>query len=192
MSSSLISNVVLPVVGLGIVLFCILAFKFQWGAALRDKTQRIHGLGLELEVSVLTLFTLVGVVMAFSGIYLQLKGYEGQIKRYEGELRATREALSSAQKTRLTPLVTLEGVSATAMPKLEDVKSEYYEVGNERPVDVTVAPGVRSNQFRLILEVSPGTSIRSLVLRDRRTGESWAFELFAPFEPEYTLKRQGQ
>lgn len=198
MDPNLIISLVLPLLGIMIVVFCVLSFFFPYGERFKDKIQRIKGFGLDLEVSVLTLFIIVGVVLSLTGIYLQVKRYEEQVKRYEEqvlsakeEARVVREALAKAQKMRMKPLVVLEGIDARDMPKLADVKCEYFLFANEKPVAVPVENGINGNQFRLTLEdVTYDTVIRSLILKDRSTKKKWFYENFSPFEPLYTLKKQ--
>jgi len=48
---SLISSTILPLLGIGIIIFCILSFFFPYGGKFKDKTQRFKGLGVDMEVS---------------------------------------------------------------------------------------------------------------------------------------------
>lgn len=63
----LTSSYFLPLLGMGIVVFCVLSFFFPYGEKLKGKIQKIKGFGVDLEVSVLTLFIIIGVILSFSG-----------------------------------------------------------------------------------------------------------------------------
>src|SRR5260370_33460709 len=97
MTSSVISGIILPTFGVGIVLFCLLSFVFPYGERFKDKVQKIKALGVDLEVSVLALFILVGVVMAFVGVYLRVSDYEGRLQLAANDASAMRKALEQAQ-----------------------------------------------------------------------------------------------
>ena len=192
MANSVISSIVLPLLGIVIIVVCLLSFIFPYGQRFKDKTQKIKALGVDMEVSVLTLFVIAGVAMASSGVYLRLKDYERQLRSAEANANAMKEALTQAQRLQMKPFITLEGVSANEMPKLADVRAAYFVFCVDRPVEVAVAPGLSSNQFRISLDdMTSKTVIRSLVLEDRATGRTWTFDNFAPLEPLYTLKKPG-
>ena len=72
----LITNYVMPGIGCIIILVCLLSFFSSFGDKFKDKTQKIKGFGIDLEVSVLSLFILVGVALSFAGIYLNVMNYE--------------------------------------------------------------------------------------------------------------------
>jgi len=196
--SPMISGYVLPFLGIGIVLFCILSFVFPYGEKFKDKTQKIKGFGVDLEVSVLTLFVIIGVVLSLTGLYLQIEGYDNQLKDYERQVAAAKaeavaaqQALERGRRMQMSALITLEGVNAAEMPKLEEMRCEYFLYGSEKPVEVQVGRGLAGNQLRVAFkDITADTVIRSLVLQDRSSQRKWAYENFAPFEPFYVLKRQ--
>jgi hypothetical protein len=103
---------------------------------------------------------------------------------------ATRRALEEAQHLHIRPIVALEGVDASHMPKLSDVRVEYYLYNDERPVVATPAPGFAPDHFQILLEdMTPGTLIRAITLIDQASGRRWALQNIAPLQPEYLLKR---
>jgi hypothetical protein len=191
MTSSVISGIILPTFGVGIVLFCLLSFVFPYGERFKDKVQKIKALGVDLEVSVLALFILVGVVMAFVGVYLRVSDYEGRLQLAANDANAMRKALEQAHHLHFKPLVALEGVDANHMPKLSDVRVEYRAFGDDRPLTGTAGPGFSPDHFQITLDdVTPATVILALTLEDQATGQRWRrIESILPLQPDYTLKR---
>lgn len=81
-----IGAVLLPLVGILVVVFALLSFLRPNAVTLQGKTQKIKGFGLDLEISVLTLFVLIGMTFSLIGAYLVVQDYEGKI-RETAELR---------------------------------------------------------------------------------------------------------
>ena len=123
MTDSLMSGVILPLTGIGIIIFCILSFLLPYGEKFRDKTQKVKGFGLDLEVSVLTLLILIGVSMSLTGVYLQICDYKGQLDEAIRRRYAAEDALSQTKKMEMKILVTLENAGEDDIPNLCDVKS---------------------------------------------------------------------
>lgn len=188
---TLISSYILPIFGIGIVVFCILSFIFPYGSKFKEKTQKIKGFGLDLEVSVLTLFIIVGVIMSFIGVYLQIKNYEQQLDNSRRGEEAAKIALEQARKREITFVVTLEDVSENDMPKLEDTQCKYLLFGSDKPVRVDVTKGYRSDQFKIILRnLKSDAHIARLELEDLFANRKWIKESFMPFEPNFRLTKE--
>lgn len=184
------SSYFLPLLGIGIVVFCILSFFFPYGEKFKGKIQKIKGFGVDLEVSVLTLFIIIGVILSFSGVYLQIKDYEEQLYQVKKERDTVKERLEEATRMEIKILVTLDGVSENNMPKLEDLQCNYLLYGEEEPVRVDVNKGYTSNQFKITLKELPCKAhIARLVVEDLSTGGKWAKKTFLPFEPNYHLEK---
>lgn len=190
-------HIILPIVGIGIIVFCVLSFFLPYGANFRGKVQKIKGFGVDLEVSVVALFIIVGVGMSFAGIYLEIKNFEERLALADQTRTAARtqrdlamEALRNAKQFHINAFVTLAETTAASMPKLEDVEGSYHPWG-EDPIKAVVTKGLESNQFRIILEdVTRETVIRGIVIEDRATGRKWKSkknESFSPLEPSYAL-----
>jgi hypothetical protein len=144
-----------------------------------------------MEVSVLTLFIIVGFVMSFTGIYFRIRDYENKLASAKADALAAKKALLQGRKMQINALITLEGTSGNDMPRLEEVECKYFLYGIEQPVEVQVSTGLTDKQFRIVLkDITPDTVIRRLVLKDRSTQRKWILNNFAPFEPFYNLKRE--
>ena len=189
--NSFISRLFLPFLGIGILIFCILSFFFPYGEKFKDKIQKIKGFGVDMEVSVLTLFIILGVILSLTGIYIQIKDYEEQLYRAKKEKDAVKEALEQSKKMEMKILVTLEDISENNIPKLEDIQCKYFLYGDEDPVMVDVTKGYRSNQFKITLtDITSKAHIAQLVLEEISTRRKWVKENFMPFEPMYELKKE--
>lgn len=183
--------------GIMVVLFCLSSYIFPFGERFKDKTQKIKGFGVDLEVSVITLFILIGFVLTFSGIFLQLKDYDRQLQELE-RTRTERDAkidfmqrqLTQLQKMEVHALVTLEGVDRRHLPKLQDLDCSYTFPGGElaKPESAPVSLGVGESFQITLKDISRGTLIRHLVVEDRATSRRWAIDNFEPLMPTLSLK----
>ena len=144
-----------------------------------------------MEVSVLTLFIIVGVCMSSFGIYMQINSYEEQLYQAKKAKEKAEEALVSAEKRRITFLITLEDVEEDSMPKLEDIQCKYHGHGVAEGKKADVIKGYTSNQFKIVLkDIKTTAYIMSLVVEDLSTNRKWVKKGFAPFEPDYQLKKE--
>lgn len=187
--NSLIVSYVLPILGIGILLFCFGSFLFSYGERFKGKIQKVKAFGFDLEVSVITFFVIVGLILSLTGAYFQIKNYEGQLIQVQKDRDMAKEALALAKKMEMRAVITLEGISHSNMPKLEDVQCKFLLYGDEEPTNVDVVKGYRSDQFKIILRyISPKAHIAQLVLEDLSSGKKWVKENFMPLEPIYVLK----
>ena len=189
----LINSYVLPLLGAGIIVFCVFSFLLPYGSKFQGKIQHIKGFGVELEVSILTLFVIVGLILSSTGLYLQLKDYNALLDSYKVEVNSMRTAMERGQKFRMTLVLNLGDLQDSEMPKLDDVECEIHIIGIDQPVRVQVNKGILSQQFRITVpDVTTGTYIRRLVLRDRSSNRVWSYDdLISPLEPSYDLARGG-
>ena len=67
-----VPSIVLPIIGIVIVLFCLGSFIFPYGEKFKSTNQVFKGYGLDLEISLLTVFVLLGVALSLTkvGIFL--------------------------------------------------------------------------------------------------------------------------
>ena len=86
MMDTFVTSIILPILGILILIFCVLSFVFPYGAKFKDKKQTINAFGVKLEVSVLTLFILIGVCLSSFGLYTQIKDYEGALYDAKGKI----------------------------------------------------------------------------------------------------------
>ena len=191
----LVGAVVLPLIGILMVLFALGVFVSPRGARLRETTQKIKGFGLDVEVSVLTLFVLIGLTFSLAGIYLIVRDYEKKVSEV-GTLRlelarAERDfsrALAQAKQIDVTALVTLQEPGG-APPLPDDLRCRLHVfAGSTR--QLRVDPGVKPLQYYVNIDnISPAEVIRALECLHPGSNRRWALENFNPLQPEYQLRK---
>lgn len=194
--------VIIPILGFGIIIFCILSFFFPYGDKFKGKIQKIKGFGVDLQISIFTLFIIIGATLVLTGIYLYMEDYEKQLSEAENKVetainkekeaiikeREARNELASAGKIDLRIVVKLEGIEENDMPDIKKVKFEYFVPGSDQPIAADVLPGPEIKSFKIILnDVSSATYITKLVLHEENTGRKWGKVNFMPLEPVFLL-----
>jgi hypothetical protein len=193
-AARLIAVVLLPLVGIGLVLFTLAAFITGIGVRLRDQKQEISGFGLDLKVSVLTLFVLTGVTFSLIGTYLIVQDYEAKIgEAADLRLQLTRAtdafeiALRQARQVDVTALISLQDIG-DAVPNPETLACQLH-LFNAPPRRVRVSPGVERGQYYITLDnLSAGQLLQVLECRD--ADRRWTLGRFNPLEPEYVLRKE--
>ena len=190
-------ELVLPVFGLAILVFSLAAMVFPFGHNLttRPPSQVIKGFGIDLQVSILTLLLIIGSLLTLSAVFFLNRQYDSTVQQLiESKARlasaetAFSKALDAARRIDIRALITLSGVVPESMPLLENVECQYFVFGSNTPARVSVEPGIRSNQFTILLtDVAPSTQIDRLLCRDRQRQRSWALEHFMPLQPALVL-----
>jgi hypothetical protein len=193
--------IVLPLLGMGIIIFCLLSFILPFGERFKGRTQKIKGFGLDMEISIRTLYVLIGLVLAFTGTYLHLKKlkvYDKNQSKYiesiESENARLKEELVKSNKMAINMLVTLEGVGTDHVPALEDLECHYALriTGQQRLFKADVSPGIRNEEFQISLkDMTAETTVWAVIVRDLASNREWTYENpFLPLVPQYTLKRR--
>jgi hypothetical protein len=196
-TATFIGAVLLPLIGICVVLFSIFAFV-RPSNSLKDKTQRIRGFGLDLEVSVLTLFILIGLTFSMAGIYLVTREYEKKIEDLAGakdDLKRAEidfaHALRQARQIDVTAYVTLDGSNDQGVPRPEQLECNLFLFGSQSPRRLSVGPGIQERQYQILIEnLSQAVPIRLLTCQDTLTRRAWKLDQFNPLEPEYRLQKQ--
>jgi hypothetical protein len=159
--------------------------------------QIIKGLGLDLNISLITLLVLVGLVLALTSTYLQIRNYDQQISDAQRRLATLETELSSAGKVNVNAVVNFEGIaSPEEMPDLTNIYCKYHVTGpgGEHWVDgAKVTPGVYPLDLILTLEdISPLSSIERVQVWDRNPAAPRTWELDHAgqvLRPRFVLKR---
>ncbi len=191
---SIFSAVILPILGIIIVIFCASSFIFPYGEKLRDRIQKINAFGVNLEISVITIFIIIGIVMAYTGIFLYVRDYETQLsqtrKGYEtqlSEIRKDYETLRATLRADYTIIVRLPSVDKNRMQsqQLEGRFILYDGTRHETdPPFVDSKPGEYRITFK---DIPKNLRVRELVLTERTTQKSWFKADFTPSQPEFDL-----
>jgi hypothetical protein len=191
------SPVISFILGIVIVIFCILSFILPYGQNFREKTQKIQGFGVNLEVSVVTLLLIIGFVFIFfgSGIWLQLRSIDTRLKSLEADkasadarVRDLQERLDRQSPIDLVAFIKLKGVDAQP-PDVNSVDVVYETAtGRGGPVDISAAPA--SGAFKIaIRDFTRDTMITNIILKTKDGKRRWKLEgSFMPLLPTYELK----
>jgi hypothetical protein len=184
------------VLGIGIIIFCVLSLIFPYGQSFREKTQKIQGFGLNLEVSVLTLLLIIGFVFIFfgSGIWFQLRSIDTRLKSLETEkasadvrVRDLQERLDRQSPMDLVAFIKLK--SQNSPPPNVNAVDVVYETatGGGGPVDVSVAPA--SGAFKIaIRDFTRDTTVTNLIVKTKDGKRKWKLEgSWMPLLPTYEL-----
>lgn len=196
-----IINVCFPLIGIGIIIFCILSFIFPFGRRFKDKVQKIKGFGLDIEVSILTLIILIGFIFSFTGIYLNTRAYEDEIVNKDKQLSSERaksirllEEIERLEKKDISWLLNLESDNVPKMPELNNIVCKYkIRIGRGyKDVEPKVEEGKKNDQFQITFkDITNETVVWKVELRDIKNNTKWIFaEPFSPFVPELQLRKE--
>ncbi len=168
----LLPNLVLPIVGVGIICLCIASFFHPFGQRFKETKQVIRGFGLDLEISVLTLLLLMGFAMAFAGVYLQVQnrmaaGLDDEIKRLQGQVEENREQLRLAGRFMVRADLVLPGNNRITVEDIGKLECRY--VLSAQPdswLQAGVSRGLASNSIRITLaDIGRDDVIQQIELR---------------------------
>jgi len=195
---------VLPIVGVLLIIFCVLAYFSKIGLKVRDKVQEFKFLGTELKISVITFFVLVGMIFIFFWVYLSYNDLLGNLKTNNDALLQLNESLKVSVKQKETEISTmqkaqnksisfnlsLEGLSGASINDLRSFTAYYRTFDKDQNVPLDIIPtGVEErNKFKITInDISVSTFITALVIKHK--DDTWMVENFAPLNPTLTLKK---
>jgi hypothetical protein len=189
-ADGLLVNVVLPLVGLFLLAFCVLAFFLPYGQRFSNARQKVKAFGIDLEVSALTLFVLAALAMLFTGVYIRLTNFEGRVISLQQEL----ENLKNGQVLDVTWRVTLEGVEPATMPNLRNLRGRMVFGPTNQERSVPISLGRRNTELVLILQaVTRDLYIDTLEIIEQPDapniqGRVWRIDNVRAIEPRFTFQ----
>ncbi len=199
----LILKIVLPLIGLAIILICIGAYFFKYGACLKDCIQEFRMFGADLKISIITVFILVGLILIFAGTYFNIVNTNSKLAHmldeekeksnaYQSDLLQLRgqvNLLKMAENKTLNYFLDLD--STNIMPDPKDLKICYKLWGEEdKEKPVICSPVTSFEKQRLLItiyDMKPESFITSLVAVDTRTNRKWKIGSFFPLSPSLKL-----
>jgi hypothetical protein len=193
MLSAQTMTLVMSVAGVVFLFLCLLLIALNRVPTLKAP-QVIKALGIELDVSIITVLVLVGFTLAASSVYLQMKNYEGQIADNQTKLQALDSQLRHSGRVAFTPFVVLDGVSAPEkMPRVSEVACTYVLVdgGNTIYGNATVSTGVSPTSLQIaLLDIPLSADIRHIEITEKRPAKArtWMVDNVGyPLSPSLTL-----
>ncbi|MEP6636986.1 MAG: hypothetical protein ABJB97_09690 [Acidobacteriota bacterium] len=189
-------SLLLSLLGIVILLACLILIGTKRVPELRSN-QTIRALGIDLNISLITLLVLVGLVLALTSTYLQVRNYDEKLLAADRKGASLEAALSRAGKMNVNAVVNLEGVSnPDDMPSLEDVYCRYYVKGPDREGWVErakVTPGIYTMDLVLTIEdISPASSIERIEIKDRNPQHTrtWTLDhVGSVLSPKFLMKK---
>jgi hypothetical protein len=186
--------IVIPLVGVTLILFCLLSYLFPFGERLRGKSQKIKGpFGIDLEVSPVALFFLVGGGLCLSSAYLHYHDAESRLIAKEQELVELRKDYESKLASKQLDLETFLRLPGAETHSLDpnNLVSRYKKNGPESPVEGSVMPGPQPGSVTITLRgVTPETSLRFVELEEKTAPHrKWIYQgAYWPLQPTLDLK----
>ncbi len=192
-----VPTLVLPALGIAIVLFCLASFRFPYGDKLVAVRQMIKGYGLDLQVSLLTVFLLIGVGLSLSGVGIYLltsardvTALNTQIVQLKSDLEKAKKDVERATKMDLSVILKLpQGLDPKTLNN-RSLRCHYVLNEQESDQQVSFAP---SGALKCpILDVKRGDIVEELTLEETSAGRvevlANAREPFHPLQPQINLE----
>jgi hypothetical protein len=174
-------NFWLVIAGILLIFLCMLALFVPHVKSLLTKPQEFSGLGVNMRVSILTVFVLMGFILSLSSFALQWQGfmtrendYKNKIGALESEKKQLEEQQTRARKFDMTIVLRPKGLNEVL--NTDEWSCVYYlEDSSGRPSRAISAPLVRAKEgksFKVTLEgITPETRIYSIKLKKGK--KSW-------------------
>lgn len=190
-------SLILSFLGIIILLACLVLIATKRVPELKSP-QIIKGLGLDLNISLITLLVLVGLLLALTSTYLQVRNYDQQISDAQRKVTILESALARAGKVNVNAIINFEGMTESEMPDLTNIYCKYYVKGpdGEHWVDrAKITPGVYPLDLVLTVEdITPLSSIERIQIWDRNPEKPRSWELNNVgqiLSPRFVLKRKS-
>jgi uncharacterized membrane protein YwzB len=192
-------NSVMPIVGVILIFLCFLAYFFPATRALREKNQVFEGAGVKMQVSVLTVFVVMGFALSLSSFALQYKGYLDQAEKftekeqqYKEDLKARDASIellkSQNEKERpfdMSILLRPEAKNGAVNTHTGAWTCDYkiFNSGHlsetSKPIKAPTTTGIGAGTVRVSLQnITLGTTITELTLSNGK--RRWVYPTFAP------------
>lgn len=178
----------IPGFGMSVLAFCVLSYLFPYGERFKDKVQRIDLHVVKLEVSVLTLFVLVGLAMTLSVFYERT-----DTKTLRDKVQAEESTIERLRDNNITVDAVLEGVTSDSeMPRVGDVNCYFWAANSKHNCIVSESP----NGLALALhfeQIDPVITMESVVIEEKydasnpKPHRSWSTVSYRPFRPRVML-----
>jgi hypothetical protein len=189
-------SLLLSLLGIVILLVCLILIGTKRVPELKSN-QTIKAMGIDLNISLITLLVLVGLTLALTSTYLQIRNYDEKLTVAERKEASLEAALSRAGKMNVNSVVNLDGInSAEEMPKLEDIYCRYYVKSPDREGWVErakVTPGIYTLDLVVTFEdITPMSSIERIEIKDRNPQHprTWTLDHVGyVLSPKFLIKR---
>jgi len=183
---------IIPGLGIAVLMFCLLSYFFPYGERFKDMVQKIDLQVVKLEVSVLTLFVLVGLAMTLSVFYKEKE----DLKTLKEHVQKDENIIERLRDNDITVDALLEGVTSDSeMPKVGEVNCYFWTDNSKHNCTVSES----SNALALALhfeQIDPAVTMESVAIEEKydassqRPHRGWSISYYRPFRPKVTLTAQ--
>ncbi len=177
-------NFWLVLAGILIIFFCLLAVFVPNVKSLITSPQEFSGLGVNMRVSILTVFVLMGFILSLSSFALQWRGfmtreegYKEEISKLKFENKQFEERENRARKFNMTVVLKPKGLDEIL--STDDWTCVYYLEDSygkpSRPVQAPLNRAKDGKRFKVTLDdLTPETRIYSIKLK--KGDKVWSVE----------------
>lgn len=200
---------VLPIFGMCVILFCVVAYFSKIGDKIRDKVLEVFKWGnTEVKISVITIFIIVGVACIFYWVYSErdkavsslrdeVKAISDEKKQMDNkltELNVEIKNLKAAQNLSMDYSIELEGVRPENEIEFKKLNLRGYYVKQHEeekryPIE-KICLGLGGKIIVTLNEIQSKTMILEMNIQNE-SGKEWVVANFYPLKPSLTLSKKA-
>ena len=191
-------EVFLPIIGVLIIFLCLLSFFFPTTKSLREKTQKFTGLGVTMEISILTVFVLMGFILSLSSFFLQYQQYldrkeeqrnlglskDNDIKQRDQTIQSLQKELDELKSPDY--VLNLELENNPAKSEISSDPNDFeckYKIGDSGEEQAKVETGNGFKAFKItVKKFQQDAVLRYVRLTNSKAKRTWQRENFSRSE----------
>jgi hypothetical protein len=176
----------LPAAGLVLLIYGIRLL--QRPEAALNKIQKISGLGIELEVSLVTLIIAIGTCFLSVGAYVYLQNLQEQLKKY-------RDLAEAAQPISIPATLTLKLAPPGTFPHFEDLTCEIVrdDPRENQPLEINPNALLSTDVASTIPNVKRDMTVNVRCIdRNPKTRRTWLAQKVPAFNIPIALEQQSE
>jgi len=202
-------QIIFPAFGILLIAYASSTFLFPFGEELRGKMQHFDGLGIKMDISVVTLIILVGLVFSGIGLYSIEYSYKQKYQNEENLNALSKDSINKLAEQvfdeqniinyfkaqTITYQFVLDGEINDKEPldirSLVCVYNKYWQQGTDSII-YAVFPGPGPNSVKVIFnnlsEQEISNTTPRITIIDKRRKKKWSSPSFNPLVPTIFLK----
>jgi hypothetical protein len=188
----------LACVGIVIILVCIGTYLFGYGQDLKDRVQRIKALGADMQISVITVFLLVGLGLIVPLVWTTFNDTVNRLSEVESErdnLKKEVELVKSNREKDQSLFLELDSVDKQ-FPKKDSIRVLYTIYGSEEEKNVdefTIVQDDPGKKIKVTFKnINDSYRLSRLEVIHVSRNYRWVISDLTPSIPVVTLKKENQ
>ncbi|WDF79944.1 hypothetical protein PQ469_07985 [Mucilaginibacter sp. KACC 22773] len=191
---------ILPIFGMIIILLCMAMYRWGNQAKLIEK-QHFGGYGLQLDISVITLFILIAVLSIAVSVFFYYKSTDSKLTAYETMIKRMQlDSINTKQNTYETITILksnffcyrfkLKDLPNGMPPEVSSLKFTFYKNYNDiqNGVELPVKPSGQGYKVTFYYTNEDfQDAYPKVVLEDTKTKKRWVSPTFNPITPTVEL-----